>query len=283
MKISIVTPVYNMEKYISKTIESVLKQKGNFDIEYIVVNDGSVDASENIVLDIQKKLQNGNIQILCNSIEIKYIYQENQGMYTAINNGFLTATGQIFTWIGGDDLYSRNNAIDEITKYFINNPNCAWVKGICGFVDDNGNVTREGVYKTYDQDWLQKGIYGRETYFVEQESTFWRSSLWKKVAPIPPELRAAGDYWLGIQFAKHEPLVSIQAHTTYFRIRPGQISSQNKKYRDEQKRIMLHRSIAAYKVRLYSILINKFRPLSPLWDIMYKCMFPTRKIPSKKI
>ncbi len=277
MKLSIVTPAYNMEKYIARTIESVLRQRGDFDLEYTVVNDGSKDGTEAIIKEYQKKIEQGEIKSKCRSLELKYIYQENRGMYAAINNGFSKATGEIFAWLGGDDNYTPDTALDEVVKWFANNPNCMWLKGICSFMDDNDKEIKKGIFKTYYQDWLSKGIYGRETYFVEQESTFWRASLWRKVAPIPEHLRSAGDYWLGIEFAKHAPLESMQAHTTHFRIRPGQISSQNTKYRSEQAAIMPKRSIAAYKVRIISILSNKFRILMPFWHILFKIMFPTRK------
>ncbi len=274
MKISIVTPAYNMEKYIARTIESVLKQRGDFKLEYIIVNDGSKDGTEAIIKDYQQKIRRGEIKTQC---DLKYVFQENRGMYAAINNGFSKADGDVFAWLGGDDLYSPDTALASVATWFLGDSKRMWLKGLCGFIDGNDKVIKEAIYKTYYQDWLAKGIYGRETYFVEQESTFWRAELWRKVAPIPEHLRSAGDYWLGIEFAKHAPLESIREHTTYFRIRPGQISSQNTKYRNEQSSIMPKRSVTAYKVRLVSILSNKLRPLSSLWYILFKILFPTRK------
>ncbi|HRH22408.1 MAG TPA: glycosyltransferase [Candidatus Paceibacterota bacterium] len=277
MKISIVTPAYNMEKFISHTIESVLRQRGDFDLEYIVVNDGSTDKTEEIIKGYQNKLDSKELKPLCSSLSLKYHYQTNKGMYAAINKGFSLATGEIFAWLGGDDLYSPDTSLDTVATWFTKNPTGLWLKGICSFIDEQGKEIKKGVLKTYNRDWLQKGIYGRETYFVEQESTFWRKELWDKVSPIPENLRSAGDYWLGIQFAKHAQLHSIPAHVTYFRIRPGQISSQNTKYRDEQKIIMPKRSMTAYKMRVLSILYNKLRITNPLKYILFKCMFPTKK------
>lgn len=273
MKISIVTPVYNMEKYISKTIESILKQKGTFDIEYIVVNDGSVDTSERIVLDIQKKLRSKSIQIYCNSIEIKYTYQENQGMYSAINNGFKMATGDIYAWIGGDYLYAPDNALDGIIKWFLSHPKSLWVKGMCGLIDVNDKILREGRHRIFYQDWIKQGVYGRETYFIEQESVFWRPELWKKVEPIPKQLRSAGDYWLWVQFAHHTSLESIPLQVAYFRVRPGQISSNKEKYRNEQDSIVPNKGLLSKKIRLFSILFNKLPLLSPLWNVLHVVLF----------
>ena len=54
MKFSIVTPVYKGEKYIKETIESVLSQKGNFEIEYIIVDGGSSDKTIKIIKEYEK-------------------------------------------------------------------------------------------------------------------------------------------------------------------------------------------------------------------------------------
>ncbi|HEU5114608.1 MAG TPA: glycosyltransferase [Candidatus Paceibacterota bacterium] len=278
MKFSLVTPVYNMEAYIAETIRSVIAQEGDFDLEYTLVNDGSTDRSESIILGIKKELETGTLRSGARNFKLSYVKQQNQGMYAAINNGFSAADGDVLSWLGGDDKYAPGG-LQAIANWFSSHPESNWAKGLCGFIDEHGKVIREGIYKTYYRDWLQKGIYGRETYFVEQESTFWRAQLWRKVAPIPVHLRSAGDYWLGIQFAKHASLDSIHERTTYFRIRPGQISSQNAKYRGEQQSIMPKRSLTAYKVRLFSILSNKIPSLSPVWHVLYKCMFPTRILP----
>lgn len=246
-----------MEKYIFETIQSVLNQSGSFDVEYIIINDGSTDMTEKIVLDVKKSLEQGLIQLSCRSFNLKYIYQSNQGMYSAINKGFSMATGDIYAWIGADDLYRPNTAFQTIISWFDDHPKNQWVKGMCGLIDVNSKTIRNGRNKIFKRDWIVQGIYGRETYFIEQESVFWRSELWKKVAPIPTNLRSAGDYWLWIQFAKYASLESIPAQVSYFRIRPGQISSNKKKYHEEQREIYPHRSLLAFRVRIASIIRNK--------------------------
>jgi len=276
-KFSIVTPVYNMEKYVEETIQSVLSQRGNFDIEYIIIDGESTDLTEEIILNIKENLEKGLTPIYCNSINIKYSSQPKRGMYTAINNGFQQATGDIYAWIGADDVYRPNTAFSTIANWFASHRDSKWVKGMCGLIDVNGDKIRDGIHKIFYQDWIVQGIYGRETYFIEQESVFWKAELWQKVAPIPSNLRLAGDYWLSIQFAKHAPLDSIPMQVVYFRIRPGQISSNNQQYKDEQKSIYPHRSLLALKVRIFSILINRVSFLKPLWKKIYSMVFKNRR------
>ena len=82
MKLSIIIPVYNVEKYIKNTIESITKQKYD-DYELILVNDGSTDKSK----DICEELANGNNKI-------KLINIANSGSGIARNIGIDHARGE---------------------------------------------------------------------------------------------------------------------------------------------------------------------------------------------
>ena len=80
-KISIITPVYNVEKYLEKNIESILEQTFK-DYEFIIVNDGSTDTSGEIAEKYEKK-----------DNRIKVINKENGGAPSARNEGIKIAKG----------------------------------------------------------------------------------------------------------------------------------------------------------------------------------------------
>lgn len=90
-KISIIIPVYNLEKYIKRTVESVLKQT-YINIEVIIVDDGSSDESWKI---IQKIADNDN--------RVIPIHQENGGVTSARLNGVKHSTGEWIGFVDGDD------------------------------------------------------------------------------------------------------------------------------------------------------------------------------------
>lgn len=90
-KLSIIVPVYNSEKYLSKCLDSLIKQT-LADIEIIVVNDGSVDNSENIIKKYQRKDK-----------RIKLFNKENGGQATARNFGFSKSQGEYIAFIDSDD------------------------------------------------------------------------------------------------------------------------------------------------------------------------------------
>ena len=93
-KLSIIVPVYNVEKYIKRCLESILNEK--VDKEIIVVNDGSPDNSEAIINNLQKKHK-----------EIILINQKNQGLGAARNTGIKHATGDYICFIDSDDWINK--------------------------------------------------------------------------------------------------------------------------------------------------------------------------------
>lgn len=253
MKFLIVTPALNMEKWIALTIETVLSQAGNFNIEYIVViDDSSKDRTALIANEYAEKIKNKTYPIKCENIAMRVVSQErkNGGMYDAINQGFFSATGDIFGWINADDAY-KQGAFQIIATAFNKFPEIQWIKGITDTADDNSQIIRRGACRIYRQDWIQKGVYGKEAYFIEQDSVFWRASLWEKGGPIPNEYKVAGDYWLWISFAKYAPLWSINAPISSFMKRERQLSKNIYKYKNEQARASPNRPITMLLVRIF--------------------------------
>lgn len=90
-KISVIVPVYNVEQYLEKCLDSILNQTLK-DIEIIVVNDGSPDNSQKIIDKYQKKYKN-----------IKGYIKENGGLSDARNFGLTKATGEYISFIDSDD------------------------------------------------------------------------------------------------------------------------------------------------------------------------------------
>ncbi|MCF3623160.1 glycosyltransferase family 2 protein, partial [Planktothrix agardhii] len=91
-KISVIIPVYNGEKTIQKTIESVLQQTWQ-DFELIVINDGSQDAT----LEILSSIQDPRLRILSYS---------NAGLASSRNRGITEATGEYISFLDADDLWT---------------------------------------------------------------------------------------------------------------------------------------------------------------------------------
>ena len=110
-KISVIIPVYNVEKYLEETIESVVNQTIGFDnIQMILVNDGSPDNSEEICLKYKEKYPDN----------VVYVKQENAGVSSAKNNGLKHATGKYVNFFDSDDIWDKN-AYEKAVKFLDSN------------------------------------------------------------------------------------------------------------------------------------------------------------------
>lgn len=102
IKVSIIIPIYNTEKYLSETIYSVKNQ--NFtDWECVIINDGSTDKSESVVLE---NIKDDN--------RFRYVYQENTGVCIARNNAIKISVGEYILCLDADDLISKNFLYETI-------------------------------------------------------------------------------------------------------------------------------------------------------------------------
>jgi len=100
--VSIVIPLYNSEKYIQSSLESILNQTYQV-LEVIVVNDGSTDTGPEIVAAIAKK--DGRVQLY---------HQENRGQCAASNSGFEKTTGTYVKFFDADDLLSAETVATQV-------------------------------------------------------------------------------------------------------------------------------------------------------------------------
>jgi glycosyltransferase involved in cell wall biosynthesis len=254
MKISIVTPCLNAQEFISETIESIISQAGEFEIEYIIIDGNSSDRTVEIAEEYKKRIDLKQYTIQCSKVNI-YIYSESdQGMYCALNKGFSRATGDLFAYLNADDVYLPNS-LANIIAIFKQYPEIFWLKGITSYIDCHGQLLGRGNFHMYTQKWIKEGKYGKEWYFITQDSVFWRSSLWKKSGGFNEKLKYAGDYDLWIKFADYCPLYLTNFYVSSFRRRKGQLS-QNKTYGLEIASI-------TGKTRIIQKIFRKFIQLSP--------------------
>ncbi len=267
MKFSIVTPSFNSERFIAETIESVLSQKGDFEIEYVIVDSASSDNTIPIIKRYQALLHEGQYTIKCKGVTLKYVSEKDNGMYDAINQGFSMASGDVYAWINSDDIYLPG-AFDVIAKSFRTYPEVMWLKGITSYINQFSAIYQAGKCFLYNQQWIQIGMYGRELYFIQQDSVFWRSDLWKTAGGTDTELKRAGDYALWIKFARYAPLYSVNATVSCFRKVAGQISEDLDAYTNEYAKVRIpeYNDQLRKKIKMYfeychlipSILLRKF-------------------------
>lgn len=101
--VSVISPCYNSGKIIHRLLDSVLYQSYN-QIEMIVIDDGSIDNSADIVKSYIPKFKDGGKKLT-------YIYQQNSGQSVAIKEGLKHIQGEFLVWPDSDDFYSSSDSI----------------------------------------------------------------------------------------------------------------------------------------------------------------------------
>lgn len=130
MKISVIIPAYNHEKYITEAINSVLNQSFQ-DFEIIIINDGSTDSTEQRILSIHDK-------------RIQYVSQENRGAHSAINRGISLSQGEYISILNSDDIYFPKR-LETCLNYLENNSNCSVVMSTVEGTYSDGTPVKQRV------------------------------------------------------------------------------------------------------------------------------------------
>lgn len=129
-KVSILIPVFNMEKYLAQTIESALGQTYK-NIEIIVINDGSSDRSSEIAQSFKDS--------------ITYFYQDNKGLCHALNSGLRIAQGDYIALLDHDDVLMPKK-IEKQIEVFRRNPEYGLVFTNGVRIDGAGQIIKESFY-----------------------------------------------------------------------------------------------------------------------------------------
>ena len=127
--ISVVMPVFNNEKYLKESIESVLNQTYH-NYEFIIVNDGSTDSSEKIIKNYQK--QDDRIILLT---------QDNQGITKSLNRGIKNSKGKYIARMDADDICDSKRFEFQI-QFLEKHPNTDIVGSMVSKISEKGEVIR---------------------------------------------------------------------------------------------------------------------------------------------
>ena len=212
--VSVIIPVYNSEKYLEKCLDSVISQTYP-NIEIIVVDDGSIDSSP----DILKKYSN----------EVKIFSQKNNGLASALNLGISKMRGNWFKWFSPDDVmypYAIETLIDEAKKY----SDDTIIYSNWNIIDDVGNTLREFCESDYNE--LSKFDYNIRLLDGQQiniNTTLIPSSLFDKCSIREHDDPVAIDYdfFLSSALLHGTKFYLISKPLIQYRIHSDQLSHKN--------------------------------------------------------
>lgn len=134
--ITVFTPTYNRVYHLNRLYESLCQQTDK-NFEWLVVDDGSTDYTEELIDTFRKE----------GIIEVRYIKQTNGGKHRAVNRGAREAQGSLFFIVDSDD-YLCKDAIYYITNEYKEIEHDKDYCGVCGLrVDNKGEKVGEGILK----------------------------------------------------------------------------------------------------------------------------------------
>lgn len=229
-KISIITTAHNAEKYIDETIESVLSQRGDFELEYIVIDAKSTDKTLEKIQKYKSLMENGFYDGRNNGIEMKIISEPDTGMYDGIAKGLKIATGDVIAYINADDFYLPN-AFDCVCNVFKQFSQINWLTGRINLYNYLGHGIKSLFPSSYNSNLIKKGIYGPHTEFIQQESCFWRRELLDDLNINEfIKFKYAGDFYLWYTFAQKNELYVVNSNLAGFRQVKNQKSNNKNAY-----------------------------------------------------
>ena len=126
--VSILTPCYNGEKFISNYVNSIFKQDYS-NIEVIFVDDGSNDATKQLILGYEN-------EFLARKISFQYIWKENNGAASAIEKGIKNVKGKYLTWIDVDDSM-HSDYISKKVRFLEENTDKDLVISRCTYIEQS--------------------------------------------------------------------------------------------------------------------------------------------------
>jgi glycosyltransferase involved in cell wall biosynthesis len=220
-KISIITPCFNAEKYIEETIKSVINQTAILsklvELEYIICDGKSTDKTIDVIESITREHS-------CKSIKI--ISEPDAGMYDALSKGLKKASGDIIAYINAGDYYNQH-ALEVVLEIF-EAGKANWLTGYNVFYNEKSQIVEITLPFKYRKEFFACGFYGMGLPNVQQESTFWSSSLNHSIDyEYLSKLKFAGDFYLWLQFSKICDLKIVKSYLGGFKFHRGQLSGSS--------------------------------------------------------
>lgn len=210
-KVSIIIPVYNGEKYLKEAIDSALAQTYS-NLEVIVINDGSVDRTEEIALSYGDK--------------IRYFSKENGGVASALNLGIMEMKGEYFSWLSHDDIYIENKIEKqmEILKNEDNPNTIIWGNWLQKNMCTNQTNQIPPLYRfTIDQ--IQTEIFPVLFGLINGCTLLIHKSHFKRVGLFDEKLTTAQDYDFWFRLMRGQKTVYLHEYTVVQRIHEQQGSN----------------------------------------------------------
>jgi glycosyltransferase involved in cell wall biosynthesis len=227
-RISLVVPSLNQAGTLDACLSSILGQ-GYPDLECRVMDGGSSDGSVELIRARQRELAG-------------WESGPDGGQFRAVARGLSLSTGEVMGWLNSDDMLWPGS-LAVVGEVFAAFPEVEWItSGLPLRYDERGRARVSTVVRGFSLESFadRRHLEGHPGYlwWVQQESTFWRRSLWERAGGrLEGTLRFAGDFELWSRYIRLAPLHTVMAPLGGFRRHRGQKTSSMAGYYREAEPI----------------------------------------------
>jgi glycosyltransferase involved in cell wall biosynthesis len=199
--ISVVIPVYNGEKTIKETVDSVINQ--NFlDFELIIINDGSTDKTLEIISMIKDE-------------RLKVFSYPNAGLAASRNRGISLATGEYISFIDADDLWIPDKLESQL-KVLQENPEAAVAYSWTDCIDESGKFLGKGSYLSFSGDVRANLLLSN---FIDSGSNVLiRTEVLRKVGYFDESRKSCEDWDMWLRLAADYSFVAVSKPQVLYRM-----------------------------------------------------------------
>jgi glycosyltransferase involved in cell wall biosynthesis len=246
ISVSVIITVFNGERYIAQSIESILNQTfRNF--ELIVINDGSTDQT----LDILQKYK-----------RLKVISQPNKGISKSVNIGLKAAQGKYIARFDADDICYPKRLAKQVA-FLEQNPEIGLVGSFATIIDSRGN--KWGCQKMPISDKEIRWVSLFKSPFIQPSMMIRRSEISNLIEVYDPNFIVAEDYDLWIRLLENTKAANIPEPLIYYRVHSESISDQKNQSENDFSLQITERAVnSALSPDIYREFEGKIKPIHDL-------------------
>jgi glycosyltransferase involved in cell wall biosynthesis len=233
-RITVVTPSFNQAAFLERTIRSVLDQQYP-DLEYIVIDGGSTDGSQDIIRRYADRLA-------------WWVSEPDEGQADAINKGLQRATGEWIAWQNSDDVYLPG-AFEALARAAVKHPRAALILGDLMLIDEHDQGLRDICYvKPSYRSLLAEGM------VIANQAAFWRRDVHAEIGYIDPSMTCSFDYEWFLRLTERVDSAHVNEIWGALRLH-GETKTHQLAHRflEENRRILAGRESSAWEKKLYAL------------------------------
>lgn len=212
MKVSLITVVYNGEKYLDQCIESIVNQSYS-NLEYLVIDGGSTDSTLSIIEKYKASIT-------------YFISEKDKGMYDALNKGIRMATGEIIGILNADDMLASKDVIQNIVRQF-KSSHAEGVYGNLNYINPNhsNGIVRKWISKPFKKKDIELG------WMPAHPTLYLKKELFERFGYYSLNFGTAADYELMLRFLYKYEIKTSFLNELIVNMRIGGMSNASYKQR----------------------------------------------------